>query len=42
MSFYKKVSVGIEFEFTVGVGSLGKVITAPGDNFYERELLGWP
>ena len=34
MSFYKKVSVGIEFEFTVGVGSLGKVITAPGDNVF--------
>ena len=41
MSFHKKVGAGIEFKFTVGVGSLGKAITARGNNFFSIKASYW-
>jgi len=41
MSFYKKVSVGIEFEFTVGVRFLAEAITTPGENFFSMKASHW-
>jgi len=40
-SFYKKVGVGIEFEFTVGVRFLAEAITTPGENFFSMKASHW-